>query len=107
MITELTGLKDFISQRFDALDGRIDQLADKVEATNGRVRAQEILAAVQTDRIETLRRDVGTIQAAATPRRSSEGEGEAVFRQRLQWVCWAAGSGAGAVLALLKLLGKV
>jgi hypothetical protein len=112
-MADLGGLKDLITQRFDGLDSRVEELARKVETTNGRVRLQEITAAVQRAQIETLQRETVELRKgrwrlddADEAERKAE-DGEAAFEKRMRWAIYWAGGGGGLVLAAMRLLGKL
>jgi hypothetical protein len=113
MHEQLSSLERLMTQRFDGLDSRVEDLARKVETTNGRVRQQEIEAAVQRAQIETLQRETGELrkgrwrldEADESDRKTEDGE--SAFRSRIRDLVWAAGGGGGLLYAALKLIGKI
>lgn len=109
---ELQALRDLITQRFDHADDlrrqhsaeiarRLDDLTLQVRETNGRVRAHDAALARMDPEIDMLKREVKELLDRP------EEDGESAYRERTRWIVWAAGGGAGVVMGLLKLLGKL
>lgn len=59
-------LKELLTQRFDALDARVDALTDQVRETNGKLRMAEAAIADFRPRVSTLEREMGSVRLEAT-----------------------------------------
>ena len=97
MDSELELLRQLITQRFDALDRRVDALTVQVRETNGRLRIAEGAISDFRPRVGTLEREMGDVRDQAI------GEN----RQIKAWHIYYGVACIGLTVAVLKFFGRL